>query len=401
MDNLEEKYKLLAPHLDERTRRLVAAADAISLGHGGVTHVSAASGLSRVAITHGKKELENTEETSGSPSGGRIRKKGGGRKKLTQTQEGIEAALEKLVAPHTLGDPESPLLWTSKSLRKLSLELANQGFNVSHVTVGTLLEELGYSLQSNQKTLEGKGHPDRDAQFQYINEQSLGFLGQGLPVISVDTKKKELVGRFKNGGQEWRPEKHPEQVNTYDFLSQAEGKAIPYGVYDVGQNQGWVNVGLDHDTPKFAMESIRGWWKTMGQPLYQHSGELLICADGGGSNSSRSRVWKKELQAFANETGMTITVCHFPPGTSKWNKIEHRMFSQISINWRGKPLTSYETIISLIQATTTQKGLKIKANLDKSLYEKGEKVSDEEMSKLNLQRHLFHGDWNYTISPQV
>lgn len=401
MDNLEEKYKLLAPHLDERTRRLVAAADAISLGHGGVTHVSAASGLSRVAITNGKKELENTEETSSSPSGGRIRKKGGGRKKLTQTQEGIKVALEKLVAPHTMGDPETPLLWTSKSLRKLSLELENQGFNVSHVTVGVLLEELGYSLQSNQKTMEGKGHPDRDAQFQYINEQSLAFLRQGFPVISVDTKKKELVGNFKNSGQEWRPEKQPEQVNTYDFLSQAEGKAIPYGVYDIGQNLGWVNVGLDHDTPKFAMESIRGWWKTMGQPLYQNSGELMINADGGGSNSSRSRVWKKELQAFANETGMTITVCHFPPGTSKWNKIEHRMFSQISINWRGKPLTSYETIISLIQATTTQKGLKIKANLDKSTYEKGVKVSDEEMSKLNLQRHLFHGDWNYTISPET
>ena len=399
---LEKKYSKLNKHLNERTRRLIAAADAEYIGHGGVTVVSAASGLSRVAITKGKKELKEPVVAFISPTSHnqRVRKEGGGRKRFTEKESRINQVLEELINPHTLGDPESPLLWTSKSLRKLSEELSKQGYKISYVTVGALLKEMGYSLQANRKTHEGVvNHPDRDAQFQYINEQSKRFIQEGHPVISVDTKKKELVGNFKNKGMEWLPSGQPQDVNVYDFPSLADGKAIPYGVYDVERNVGWVNVGTDSDTPMFAVESIKGWWYSMGKPTYKTAGKLLIHADSGGSNSARSRVWKKQLQELANQTRLSITVSHLPPGTSKWNKIEHRMFSQISINWRGKPLTSFETIINLIGATTTEKGLKIKANLDCAKYAKGIKVSDKEMKKINLEKHSFHGEWNYTITP--
>lgn len=394
---LKKKYKKILPFLNERDKRLVTAADAGSIGFGGITIVSRASGLSRVAITKGKKELKGMPKIVKTQM--RIRKQGGGRKKANEKQKGINKELERLINPHTLGDPMSPLLWTSKSLRKLSNELKEKSYEVSYVTVGEILKKFGYSLQANLKTKEGKSHPDRDKQFEYINEQAEIFLGAKYPVISVDTKKKELIGDFKNQGKEWRPKKEPIKVKIYDFPSQSKGRAIPYGIYDIAYNEGWVNVGVDKDTAKFAVGSIRSWWDTMGKIRYSKTKKLLINADGGGSNSSRSRLWKKELQEFANQTGIEITVCHFPPGTSKWNKIEHRMFAHITMNWRGKPLTSHETVINLIGATKTKTGLKIKARLDKTNYEKGIKVSDDEMKKLNIKRHQFHGDWNYTILP--
>lgn len=399
---LFQKYKLLYPHLDERSRRLVAAADTYLIGFGGVTIVSKACGLSRVALTKGKKELQASSGLSDkvpAMSEGRVRKEGAGRKKLVDNQQNIKQALEKLVGPHTLGDPENPLIWTSKSLRSLGGELVSQGYKVSYVTVGALLKEMGYSLQSNRKTNEGGGHPDRDAQFEYINQQTIMSVQNDGPVISVDTKKKELVGNFKNAGSEWAKKGAGQQVNVYDFPSLSEGKAIPYGVYDIEKNTGWVNVGVDHDTPQFAVASIKGWWHAMGKQLYKEASTLLVHADSGGSNSARSRMWKKELQALSNQTGLTISVCHFPPGTSKWNKIEHRMFSQITKNWRGKPLVSYETVVNLIGATKTTKGLTIKANLDQAKYQKGLKVSDQEMDMINITKHDFHGEWNYTISP--
>jgi len=331
----------------------------------------------------------------------RIRKPGGGRKKATEKDRSLVADLEQLVEPTTRGDPETPLRWTCKSVRQLAHELQHQGHQASHQLVSELLSELGYSLQANRKTIEGSSHPDRDAQFEHINRRVRLFLRAGDPVISVDTKKKELVGNFKNGGRELRPQGNPEKVLVHDFVIPELGRAIPYGVYDLGSNTGWVSVGIDHDTATFAAESIRRWWRSMGRPLYRDRKRLLITADAGGSNGPRVRLWKVELQRLANELGLEISVCHFPPGTSKWNKIEHRLFSFISMNWRGKPLTTYRVIVNLIAATTTAKGLRVKARLDPKAYPAGVKVSAADVESVNLRPARFHGDWNYTVVPTV
>ena len=399
-ETLKEKYNLLFPHLDEKTKRMICAADAKAIGHGGITQVTKASGLSRMTIHKGKKELESiNREDSSAKVTQRIRREGGGRKKLTEKQQSLIQDLETLVNPYTRGDPESPLKWTTKSLRKLQSELQAKSYQISYVKVKDLLSEMGYSLQSQAKVREGKNHPDRDSQFRYINDKAKEFLQSARPVISVDTKKKELVGDFKNGSREYRPKGNPIKTNAYDFPSQASRKAIPYGVYDVGENKGWVSIGKDKDTAMFAVNSIRSWWYKMGKPRYEGTHHLLITADNGGSNGSRNKLWKKCLQEFANETGLNITMCHFPPGTSKWNKIEHRLFSFITMNWRGHQLIAYETIVNLINSVKTGKGLKVKAELDENEYEKGIKVSNKEMEALNIERHEFHGDWNYTIKP--
>jgi transposase len=391
------RFKLLENHLDERLRRLVAAAEAEALGVRGISLVSRSTGVSRRAIRQGMEELR---QTAPSPtSGHRIRKAGGGRKKAVEKDPALRSALEQLVEPTARGDPESPLRWTCKSVRQLARELRERGHQVSYQLVSELLHALGYSLQANRKTIEGTAHPDRDAQFEHINKKVRLFLREGDPVISVDTKKKELVGNFKNGGREWRPQASPEKVLVHDFVNPELGRAIPYGVYDLANNSGWVSVGIDHDTSSFAVESIRRWWRNMGHPLYATRKRLLITADGGGSNSSRVRLWKVELQKLADELGMKISVCHFPPGTSKWNKIEHRLFSFISMNWRGKPLLTYQVIVSLIAATTTEGGLRVKAELDPTTYPSGTKVSDAAVEELNLRRARFHGDWNYTLAP--
>jgi hypothetical protein len=329
----------------------------------------------------------------------RIRKEGGGRKKEVEKLPAIEKELEKLIEPALRGEPDSPLMWTSKSLRKLSVELKLKGYNVSHKLVGEILKAKGFSLQANRKTDEGKSHPERNAQFEHIHLKVKDFQENNQPVISVDAKKKELIGNFKNNGKEWHKEKEPQKVKVYDFLSDAEGKAIPYGVYDLAQNNGWVSVGIDHDTAEFAVETIKKWWTKMGKPFYSNAERLLITADGGGSNSSRSRLWKKEIQKLSNETGLTIEVCHFPPATSKWNKIEHRLFSYISQNWRGKPLVSYQVIVSLIASTKTEKGLDVTCELDSKTYDTGIKITEEEMNAINLERNDFHGEWNYKIKP--
>ena len=352
--------------------------------------------LSRKAISHGVKELQK----AGGAREGRIRRQGGGRKKTVSKDPRLVEDLERLVEPMTRGDPESPLRWTCKSLRKLAEELARQGHQVSHQLVSELLHELGYSLQATRKTLEGGEHPDRNAQFEHINAQVEAFLEAGEPVVSVDAKKKELVGDFKNAGREWHLQREPEEVRVYDFPIPGLGRAIPYGVYDVGQNAGWVNVGIDHDTAAFAVESIRRWWKAIGQSQYHEAKRLLISVDGGGSNGSRVRLWKWELQQLADETGLSLMVCHFPPGTSKWNKIEHRLFAWISQNWRGKPLISYTVILKLISATTTGAGLTMQCQLDTNTYPAGHKVSNEEMASLSMLPHTFHGEWNYTILPR-
>jgi len=392
---LQQKYRKLMPLLDERSRRLVAAADCASLERGGISAVAKATGLSRPTLYKGMKELE-----SGSVAEGRIRRPGGGRKKVSEKFPGLEAALEALVEPTSRGDPMSPLRWTTKSVRKLAEELKALGLTVSYQVVDEILHRLGYSLQANAKTLEeGSQHPDRNAQFEHINRRAQGFQANNQPVISVDTKKKELVGDYKNGGREWHGKGQPVKVKVHDFIDPAKGKAIPYGVYDVARNQGWVNVGQDHDTSAFAVESIRRWWLRWGRELYPQSRTLLICADGGGSNGYRVRLWKRELQKFADESGLEIHVCHLPPGTSKWNKIEHRLFSHISINWRGKPLTSHEVIIDLISATTTRSGLKVSAELDHGKYPDKIKITDQEMASLNLVREPFHGEWNYALKP--
>lgn len=391
---LERKYSALFPHLDERQRRLVVAADARELGRGGISALAQASGLSRPTIHKGLRELEQEPLPLS-----RVRREGAGRKKSTHHQPELLRELELLIDPETRGDPRSPLRWTCKSTRQLSEALWAKGLSVSHPTVAALLDELGYSLQANAKTLEGTQHPDRDAQFRYIGRHSQTFLRKGLPVISVDTKKKELVGQFGRPGREWRPQGAPEKVLVHDFADPALGKAVPYGVYDVGHNAGWVSVGCDHDTASFAVESIRRWWKRMGRTLYPDADALLVCADGGGSNGYRVRLWKVELQRFAREAGMHITVCHLPPGTSKWNKIEHRLFSHITMNWRGRPLISHDVVVKLIGTTTTKTGLRVKAALDKRKYPKGVKVTDEEMESIHLQPHKFHGEWNYTIAP--
>lgn len=355
------------------------------------------SGLARSTIYRGLADLRDKVSAPLQ----RIRKKGGGRKKKTVEDPTLEADLRKLIEPATRGDPTQPLLWTSLSLRNLVSRLAKKGHNVSPTVVGNLLRDLGYSLQANQKVREGRQHIDRDAQFRYINKQAKAFLAAHEPVVSVDTKKKELVGNFKNNGREWRPEGMPEFVNVHDFMDRKLGRAVPYGVYDMNDNVGWVSVGTNHDTATFAVNAIRRWWQTMGRKRYPKAKRLMITADGGGSNGYRVHLWKIELQNFADEIKLPIMVCHLPPGTSKWNKIEHRLFSFITINWRGKPLRSFRTIVQLIAATTTDTGLKVRAEIDKRKYPKGVKVSDEEMATLNLSRHAFHGDWNYTISPHV
>lgn len=392
---LEHRYRILTPHLDERTRRLVAAADCTALGRGGISQVAAAADLSRPTLYKGIVELKGATVAPG-----RVRQPGGGRKRATEKFPDLEAQLEKLVEPTTRGHPTSPLRWTTRSTRKLATALKSRGYPVSHRVVAETLARMGYSLQANAKNLEeGSQHQDRDAQFNHLSERAASFMAQAEPVISVDTKKKELVGAYKNGGREWHPKGSAPQVKVHDFIDPELGKAIPYGIYDVAQNQGWVNVGRDHDTAAFAVESIRRWWRSLGQEEYPQAKRLLICADGGGSNGYRVRLWKKELQALAQETGLEIHVCHLPPGTSKWNKIEHRLFSHISINWRGKPLTSHEVIIQLIAATTTRTGLKVVAKADRGTYPDKVKVSDAEMAKLNLVRDPFHGEWNYALKP--
>ncbi|RPH37674.1 MAG: ISAzo13 family transposase, partial [Desulfobulbaceae bacterium] len=375
------------------------AAEAKVIGHGGVKLVWKATGVAKGSIQQGLKELlERPEEMmEGNPR--RIRRVGAGRKTSVGDDPALLSALESLVEPVTRGDPESALRWTCKSLRQLETELVRQGFIVSHTSIGGLLKKIGYSLQGNRKTLEGTNHPDRNAQFEYINAQTEEFLRHGQPVISVDTKKKELVGQFKNNGKEWAPQGTPEEVNVYDFVDKKLGRANPYGVYDLANNTGWVSVGTDHDTASFAVSTIRRWWMVMGKPRYPDAKELLITADGGGSNGSRVRLWKLELQQLSNELGLTIRVSHFPPGTSKWNKIEHRLFSHISMNWRGKPLVSHEVIVNLIAATTTRKGLNVRSELDQKSYPKGVKVTDEEFAAIRILRDEFHGEWNYSIMP--
>jgi transposase len=383
--------------LDERGRRRFAAAEALAAGRGGVTAVSRATGIARSTITRGLAELR--DETVPAEPIDRVRRPGGGRKSLASTDATLLEDLRSLVEPVTRGDPMTPLLWTAKSLRNLAAELRAGGHRIGHNVVAKLLGELGYSLQANRKTLEGSSHPDRDAQFNSINDQVKAALAAGQPAISVDTKKKELVGDFKNGGREYRPKGDPEKVRVHDFLIPELGRAAPYGVYDIADNTGWVSVGIDHDTASFAVNAIRRWWRVMGRERYPHARRLVITADGGGSNGSRVRLWKLELQALANELDLEITVCHLPPGTSKWNKIEHRLFSFITQNWRGRPLVSYQTIVQLIAATTTTAGLTVRSEIDSKAYPKGVKVTDAEMDALNIHRHHFHGEWNYTIMP--
>jgi len=398
-ERIAAKYERLRPFLDERRRRVWAAAEATARGRGGVTTVAAATGLQRNTISAGMRELAGPESGGLLPEQC-VRQPGGGRKAVTTHDPALVQMLEALVEPATRGDPMSPLRWTCKSTRQLAAELARQGHPVSHQTVAELLHGLHYSLQGTRKTRGGSTHPDRDAQFAYLNEQVQMFQAHGQPVISVDTKKKELVGDFKNGGQEWRPTGEPEEVRVHDFVDPQLGKAIPYGVYDVAADRGWVSVGTDHDTPAFAVASMQRWWEQMGRRTYPAAAALLITADGGGSNSSRARLWKVQLQRLADAIGLQIVVCHFPPGTSKWNKIEHRMFCHITENWRGRPLVSHEAVVQLIGHTTTRFGLTIRAELDPTSYPTGIKVSDEELATVCIAPAAFHGDWNYTISPR-
>jgi transposase len=396
---IAQRYNLVEWALDERLRRLISAAEAKVLGHGGITAVAESTGVSRRAIHTGLKELES-RQLEEKPTGSRIRRPGAGRKSATEIDPTLQTDLELLVDPVTRGDPESPLRWTCKSLRTLADELGKMGHKVSHTHVGKLLVKLGYSLQGNKKTIEGTGHPDRNAQFIHINEQVTNRLAKGEPVISVDTKKKELIGRFKNNGQTWRPKGEPTEVKIYDFIEEA-GRANPYGVYDIGADEGWVSVGTDHDTAAFAVQTIRRWWQVVGNKAYPNAKELFITADGGGSNGGRVRLWKLELQGFADEVGIPIRVSHYPPGTSKWNKIEHRLFSFITMNWRGEPLISHEVMLNLIANTKTKTGLSVKAELDKREYPKGIKVPDAEFATINMVRDDFHGEWNYSISPRA
>jgi len=392
------RYNLIEWALDERLRRLFSAAEAKVLGRGGITLVAESTGVSRRAIHAGLKELES-RQFEDQPTGSRIRRPGAGRKSVTETDKTLQSDLELLIEPVTRGDPESPLRWTCKSLRILADELGNMGHNVSHTHVGKMLILMGYSLQGNKKTLEGTGHPDRNAQFEYINEQVTERLAKREPVISVDTKKKELIGRFKNNGKTWRPKGEPTEVKVHDFIEEA-GRANPYGVYDVGADEGWVSVGTDHDTAAFAVQTIRRWWRVVGRPTYPNAKELFITADGGGSNGGRVRLWKLELQGLTDEIGIPIRVCHYPPGTSKWNKIEHRLFSFITMNWRGEPLISHEVMLNLIAGTRTKTGLSVRVELDNREYPKGIKVPDAEFAAINMVRDDFHGDWNYSISPR-
>ena len=391
---LRLKLGEVLPLMNEKQRRLLVASEAKWYGRGGVSIVASVTGMSRQTIYAGLADLAMGDNSP------RIRKPGGGRKKLREQNPKIVKKIEDLIDDGTRGDPESPLRWTSQSVRKVEESLMENGFTISHMTVARILHEQEYSLQANRKTSEGKkDHPDRDQQFRYINEQAKQFLRDGDPVISVDTKKKELVGNYKNSGREWKQKGRAVEVLSHDFPDSEVPKAVPYGVYDIGGNTGWVNVGTDADTAEFAVESIRQWWKWMGSKKYLKAKDILICADSGGSNGYRSHLWKRELQELANQNKVKITVCHFPPGTSKWNKIEHRLFSYISMNWRGRPLTDYRTVVNLIASTTTKTGLTVKVRLDKKKYRRGIKVSPDELKKLSIQQHEFHGEWNYTIKP--
>jgi hypothetical protein len=388
------RFTALAPHLNERQKRLWVGAEARALGRGGIVAVSRATGLSRPTIYRALTELDAAPIAAG-----RVRRAGGGRKKLSQTDPELAAALDALLDPDSRGDPMSPLRWTCKSTGQLALALTRGGHPVSAVTVGAMLHEAGFSLQANRKTQEGAQHPDRDAQFRYLNERAREFRDRGLPVISVDAKKKELVGEFKNGGREWARKGEPVEVQVHDFMDPALGKAIPYGIYDLERNVGWVSVGSDHDTATFAVESIRRWWRGDGAAAYPRADRLLISCDAGGSNGYRLRLWKYELGLFATQSGLAITVCHLPPGTSKWNKIEHRLFSHISMNWRGRPLTSHEVVINLIAATTTKQGLRVHAQRDQGSYPTAANVSKSQFTAIPLAAHAFHGEWNYDIAP--
>ena len=396
-ETLARKFEILARVLDERTRRLVVAAEAEAMGFGGVTTVARASGLSRGTVIRGIAELKTAPKPA---RGQRIRRPGAGRKRTVEQDATLRRDLESLVEPVTRGDPESALRWTCKSVRQLAAQLNRMGHQTSHRMVAEILHEMEYSLQANRKTLEGSSHPDRDAQFHHISDKIREFQANRQPVISVDTKKKELVGDFKNSGRELRPKGDPEKVRVHDFVIRELGRAAPYGVYDVTQNAGWVSVGVDHDTAAFAAQSIRRWWESMGAGAYPQVGRLLVTADSGGSNGARLRLWKLELQKLADETGLEISVCHLPPGTSKWNKIEHRLFSFISQNWRGKPLVSHQVVVNLIAATTTKTGLRVRAEIDPAKYPKGVKVSQRELAAIRLERDMFHGEWNYTVLPR-
>jgi hypothetical protein len=399
IERIRAKYIALSPVMDERVRRHWAATEAMALGWGGITIAALATGLARNTIATGVRELTQRGTQSDVTIDVRLRRPGGGRKPIAATDPLLLRALEELVDPATRGHPESPLRWTCKSTAKLAEELTQENHPVTDRTVARLLKQAGYSLQANRKTREGSSHPDRNAQFEYINKQVSAFQRRNQPVISVDTKKKELVGEFKNPGQEWQPKGEPETVNVHDFPDKQLGKAIPYGVYDLASNEGWVSVGIDHDTAQFAAASIRRWWTEMGSQRFPHASELLITADGGGSNSSRNRLWKKSLQELADELDLTLKVCHFPPGTSKWNKIEHRLFCFITKNWRGRPLTTYEVIVNLIASTTTKTGLVVRAAIDSHEYDTGVTVRDEELARLRIKRAKFHGEWNYTVKP--
>jgi len=396
VSHITKRFELLEPILGERGVRMLVAAEAECIGRGGVTLVAEATGVSRRRIAEGIKELRQEERLDK----GQTRRKGGGRKRTIEQDAALERDLELLLDPCTRGDPESPLRWTSKSLRKLAGELTAAGHKIGKSALAGILRKMGYSLQANRKTLEGSSHEDRDAQFQHISSRALEFLKDGQPVISVDAKKKELIGRFKNGGREYHPKGNPEEVCVYDFMDKQLGKGVPYGVYDTGKNEAWVSVGIDHDTASFAAEAIRRWWRYLGQESYPNAKKLLITADSGGSNGSRVRLWKMEMQNLADELGMEISVCHLPPGTSKWNKIEHRLFAFITQNWRGKPLVSHEVIVNLIAHTTTSTGLQVRCELDTNSYPKGTKISDKELATINISKDNFHGEWNYTIAPR-
>ena len=399
-ESIKARFEALQPVLDEKTRRLWAGAEAWAIGRGGIARVSESTGMSRDTVRTGLREVQAGAAAVGGAGSGRLRRAGGGRKRLAERDPELLVALEGKLDPVTRGDPMSPLRWTCLSAARLAEALRADGHQVSGRSVNRLLHALGYSLQANRKTLEGRQHPDRDAQFEYIYQQVQAFQSAGQPVISVDTKKKELVGQYRNGGREWRPQGQPEEVQVHDFPDQELGKAIPYGVYDVTANAGWVSVGIDHDTSEFAVETLRRWWRRMGRQAYPRAERLLITCDGGGSNSSRSRLWKLELQGLADELGLRVSVCHFPPGTSKWNKIEHRMFCHITQNWRGRPLVCREVVVNLIGAVRTKEGLTIQSELDENRYETGRKVSDEELARLSIDCATFHGEWNYTLAPR-
>jgi len=399
-EHLRQQFEQIRGSLDERGRREWAASEAMALGYGGIARVHRATGIVPSTIGKGISELRGgPDSVADTEERRRVRRPGGGRPRKTDENPALIESLERLVEPVTRGDPMSPLRWTCKSLRQLAAELVTMGFSVSYRTVGRLLKQLKYSLQGNRKTLEGAQHPDRNAQFEYINAQTRKQLTSGSPAISVDTKKKELVGDYKNGGREYRPQGEPDKVGVHDFIGEL-GRANPYGVYDIHDDSAWVSVGISSDTAEFAVETIRRWWNSMGFDRYPEANTLLITADCGGSNGNRTRLWKLELQRIADELGIPVTVCHFPPGTSKWNKIEHRLFSFITMNWRGKPLRTYQTIVNLIAATTTTTGLDVRSAMDDTYYQKGRKVTDAEMESINIRRHGFHGDWNYTISPR-